>query len=457
MAHPVIKCRMLEVALTQIFEDKRKRTELGDIEGLSRDIHMNGLINPIAVMELEGSPTLLLLAGGRRFRAVKLLGWETIACNIYPPLDPIDQRTIELAENFKRKDMTPIEEALLTKEIHDLQVQKYGKATHVGTGHRLEDTAKIIGKSTATVTQDLKIAEMALAVPELSMCKTKQEALKMIDQAVRSVNTANAVRDFEAKTGLGMIESDKGKILRAYQVGDFYELVKGIPSGTVGLVELDPVYHIELNQLKKGGGDVTYIDLPSSEYHADMVKAIKECVRVMAPNSWLLCWYAIKYHQEETAKAIQECGLTLNRLPCIWYKKTGQTLQPSTNLPSCYDTFFVARKGMPTLQRPGRPNVFECKPVISQRKVHCIERPIQLMQDILSTFISSGVSVLVPFAGSGNTLLAASNLHMPCLGFDLEKSFCDEFKLKAQNGIPGYYTSPIIGGELGIIKGKELL
>ena len=422
------------------------------MDSLVSSIQTEGLFHPLVIMEKEGKQNeYLLLGGGRRIRAVQTLLWPTIACNVYPPLDAIDQKTIEQKENLERENLTPIEEALLTKEIHDLQVLKYGKADKFGGGHRLADTAKLIGKSEATVIQDIKIAEMAIAVPELSLCKTKSEALKMIDRATRAVETAAAVRNFESKTGLGLLDDTKARLLKAYQVGDAYKLIRGVPDNSVSIIELDPVYHIGLNKLKDKAADPDYQDAPPEDYYDNMLRILRECFRIAAPNSWIIVWYSIRWHHAETAKVIQDAGFKLNGLPCLWDHHYGQTLQPSTNLPSCYDSFFYARKGLPSLNRPGRSNVFDCKPVVASQKVHTIERPIQLMEDILSTFVSAGSSLLVPFAGSGNTLLAAGNLHMTCIGFDQEQNFCNEYLRKVQEGIPGCYCSVLVGSEMDLI------
>lgn len=449
MAHPKILCQLREVCISDILHNNRARADLQDLEQLKKSIQEEGLIHPIAVME-EGK-AFRLLGGGRRLQACTDLGWSTIACNVYPTLDELDQKTIELKENLIRTSLTPFEEAKLTREIHLLQVQKYGKADKQGGGHRLDDTASLLGKSRATVIQDLKLAEMMEYVPDLTTCKTKQEALKMVDRAKRALDVAKEVQKFEEQTGLIQMESEKGRLLKSYLVGDFFQMVEKIPDGTVTLVELDPVYHIELNKTKKlltGGFDDRYEDAAPEEYADFLKRVLQECYRVMSPNSWLICWYSIRWHHETTARAIEEAGFTLNRLPCFWNKKYGQSLRPEFNLPSCYDTFFYARKGIPSLRKQGRSNVYECKPVVSQRKVHTIERPIQLLQDILSTFVTSGDSVLVPFAGSGNTLLAAGNLHMPCIGYDLQQDFCNEYKKKVNEGIPGMYLSPLIGGGL---------
>jgi DNA modification methylase len=51
------------------------------------------------------------------------------------------------------------------------------------------------------------------------------------------------------------------------------------------------------------------------------------------------------------------------------------------------------------------------------------------MSDLLTTFGVEGSRVLVPFAGSGNSLLAASMNKMIPLGFDLTQAYKDSYVL----------------------------
>ena len=58
----------------------RIRGDLGDIDGLARNIDAIGLLNPLAVLS-DGT----LLAGARRLAAVKLLGWQEVPVKIMEP------------------------------------------------------------------------------------------------------------------------------------------------------------------------------------------------------------------------------------------------------------------------------------------------------------------------------------------------------------------------------------
>ena len=70
-------------------------------------------------------------------------------------------------------------------------------------------------------------------------------------------------------------------------------------------------------------------------------------------------------------------------------------------------------------------------PVVpSQNKIHDTERPVPLMEDILSTFGYEGARLFVPFAGSGNTLRAGFNLNMSPLGCDKGQEHKDAYVLR---------------------------
>jgi ParB family chromosome partitioning protein len=79
----------------------RIRKDFGDIEELAADIAKNGLINPPAV-----TPDLELIAGERRLRAIKHLGWPQVEVNVMTVRDALHQFELEVSENENRKDFT---------------------------------------------------------------------------------------------------------------------------------------------------------------------------------------------------------------------------------------------------------------------------------------------------------------------------------------------------------------
>lgn len=92
---------MKQVEISDIKIGKRHRQDMGDIAALAQSIQDVGLLHPVVV-----TPEYKLIAGQRRLRACKALGWSKVAVHI------VDLEKIvrgEAAENGQRKDFTPDE------------------------------------------------------------------------------------------------------------------------------------------------------------------------------------------------------------------------------------------------------------------------------------------------------------------------------------------------------------
>ena len=96
---------------------------------------------------------------------------------------------------------------------------------------------------------------------------------------------------------------------------------------------------------------------------------------------------------------------------------------------------FYASKGNPNLAKPGSTNQFVFPPVPHQQKIHPTERPTELIEDILQTFVRPDSQVLVPFLGSGKTLLAAHRSNMSAFGFELSEIYRDSFIIKVNEEV----------------------
>ena len=114
---------------------------------LASSIKELGVIQPITVRKLDFSK-YQLASGERRFRASKLVGLETIPAYIRIAND---QESLEMAlvENLQREDLNPIEEA----QGYALLVEAFNLTQ--------EETAQRVGKSRTTVTNALRLLNLA--------------------------------------------------------------------------------------------------------------------------------------------------------------------------------------------------------------------------------------------------------------------------------------------------------
>lgn len=93
------------------------RTEFDEdaITELSKTIDEHGLLQPIVVREYE-TGKFEIIAGERRFRAVKKLGWGNINA-IVNNLTDRESASMALIENLQRENLNPIEEAEAYNEL----------------------------------------------------------------------------------------------------------------------------------------------------------------------------------------------------------------------------------------------------------------------------------------------------------------------------------------------------
>ena len=426
--------KIIDVAMKDIEVGERFRKDLGDIEALAQSISKEGLIHPIAIAlnSPEAEQPYKLIAGGRRFKALEFIrsrdNIDDISCRIYDKeVTELELRLLEFAENLYRKDLGWQEDCDLKERIHLLQQKIHGVKVSTAKnapGWSLTDMMKMTGRSKGSLSEDLGLAKMMREVPEVNweQFKTKEDAKKALKTAKKKI--------IQTQEALGTGDSLRKRLIDSYHVEDFFEGVRRIGNSTMDLVELDPPYAIDLENQKKDYNYSGYNEIDPKKYPEFMNRVFAECYRVLKPNSWLICWLAPEPWFELVHTWIKKAGFDNKRMPGIWVKGQGQTMQPERSLANAYEMFFYARKGSPTLARPGSTNIFVHSPISPQLKVHPTERSIEMIADVLTTFTQPNSNILVPFAGSGNTLIAAAQNNMLPVGFDLTEEYFESYIIK---------------------------
>ena len=434
------------IATSSVVVSDRAREIMGDLDGLELNMKESGLISPLAVKDNHDG-TFLLLAGERRFTVLSRNQVIEIPVRIYDEaLSELEMKIIEKSENFHRKDMEYFEFDRLTLEIHQMQQAIHGvKAPGPGnTGHSVTDTGVMLGVTQGAVSMAIKRANLREACPELfDGCKTASDATKVMQKMDEALIKKVIAEKLEANTDDKALQ----KLSQSFILRNCFEGIKEIPSGVFHLVEIDPPYGIDIMNAKKAEGESQYVstdynEVPASIYMdgdpnttwLGMRKLLKDCYRVMADHSWLICWFGMHPWFEDMHKAIIEAGFETTKLCGIWVKPSGQTKRPEMHLANSYETFFYAWKGRPAINKAGRTNVFNYSPASAQNKIHPTERPVELMKDIYETFAFTGSRILIPVLGSGNGILAAHQLGMSAIGFELSKGYKDSFLVRVHNG-----------------------
>lgn len=116
------------------------------IEELAASIRVHGLLQPIMVRpHPSGVPNRFqIVAGERRWRACQAAGLDAVPV-VIRTLDDQAARQVALIENLQREDITPLEEAVVLKQILD----------ETGLSHR--EVGDRIGKTKAYVEQRVRL------------------------------------------------------------------------------------------------------------------------------------------------------------------------------------------------------------------------------------------------------------------------------------------------------------
>jgi ParB family transcriptional regulator, chromosome partitioning protein len=138
------------------------------IEELSRTIHTHGIIQPIVLRQFEVNK-YEIIAGERRWRAMKKLGWEEVPA-IIKNLSDTETASVALIENLQREELSPIEEAIA-----------YGKLLEL---HNLtqEALAQRLGKGQSTVANKLRLLKLPQPIQDSLLNKiiTERHARALI-------------------------------------------------------------------------------------------------------------------------------------------------------------------------------------------------------------------------------------------------------------------------------------
>jgi len=147
-----------QIEMAQIQANRRQARENWDEEGigeLAASIKEHGLLQPIVVRRIGKGYEMV--AGERRWRACKLLGWQKIPA-LVRDYDEAKSAVALLVENLQRENLNPLEEATAFQRlIEEFELTQ-------------EEVARQVGKSRAAVGNALRL--LSLPAKVLVLLKT---------------------------------------------------------------------------------------------------------------------------------------------------------------------------------------------------------------------------------------------------------------------------------------------
>ena len=189
------KNQVVEIPVAAIVPNQyqpRKIFDQTEIQELAQTISEHGLLQPSVVREFRPGE-YEIIAGERRFRAVKLLQWEKIPA-IVEKMTDAESASLALIENLQRQDLNPIEEA----EGYERLMKQFGLTQ--------EQVSKRVVKSRSAVANALRL----LALPtEVRTMVSEGEISGGHARAVLAVNEADKrVEAARQMVGLSVRQSE---------------------------------------------------------------------------------------------------------------------------------------------------------------------------------------------------------------------------------------------------------
>lgn len=108
------------IDISKIKVQDRIRKDFGNIDELAQDIKENSLLNPITVIPIENGE-YQLVAGERRLRACKSLGYTNVIVNTVSVKDAEQALRMEISENENRKEFTFSERMDYAKRLEQVE------------------------------------------------------------------------------------------------------------------------------------------------------------------------------------------------------------------------------------------------------------------------------------------------------------------------------------------------
>lgn len=156
--------KIVQVKIEEIRPNKyQPRTVFSEekIEELARTIHTHGVIQPIVIRSVD-TDSYEIIAGERRYRAMKKLGWAEVP-SIIRELDDKETASIALIENLQREELTAIEEAYAYEKLLELH------------GLTQEALAQRLGKGQSTVANKLRLLKLPETIKDAILRKEISE------------------------------------------------------------------------------------------------------------------------------------------------------------------------------------------------------------------------------------------------------------------------------------------
>lgn len=419
---------MLKIKEIKINNNRRIVDEKKVFE-LSESIKELGLLNPITV-----NSDNTLIAGMHRLEACKLLGYKEIKANVLS-LDNLLAELAEIDENLIRNELHWLDadkqlarRKVIYEEIHPETkhgvsgaIAKHNSANGIMPSAKTftEDVADKVGVSATNIQRSVKrsndiVEDIKPKLKELDVSKTEgtlisrqepkvQKKIVEIKEA-KKISVSDAIKEIKKEEKKEKKEEERNRLAEIgknkeikidFRLGDFEEVFKDIPDGSIDCIITDPPYPKE------------FIEVWS--------KLSRFAKRVLKPNGFCVA-YSGQMYLPEVMKRMSE-NLDYYWTFAVYHE--GQTqIVNGINLMCRWKPVLIFQNGKKKIE-----NTFQDYFVSEQREKngHDWQQSKSGVAYLIEMFTNVGDTILEPFAGSGTTMITAKEKGRNVLGAEIDE------------------------------------
>jgi ParB family chromosome partitioning protein len=255
--------RVIRVSLDKIIPNRyQPRTDFDEksITELSQTISEHGLLQPMVVRSYQDGQ-YEIIAGERRFRALKKLNWKKVPV-IVKELDDEETASMALIENVQRQNLNPVEEARAYRKVLDSE-----KITQLELANRLSKSQSYVANKLRLLSLSDKVLE-ALANEKIST-RHGRELLRLTDQADQDAVLEKVLGDnLNVKDTKDMVDSYVGTPDEEADDADGTDSSKdnkkdAKPKKKSGEFDVNSAveeFKQNINKMKKNGSSVSFVE-----------------------------------------------------------------------------------------------------------------------------------------------------------------------------------------------------
>lgn len=214
--------------------------------------------------------------------------------------------------------------------------------------------------------------------------------------------------------------------------GDCLKIMKNIPDGSVDMILADPPY-----TMTKRGRSCRPNWMPNNMgenvFNGDIVKPkiwMQECFRVLKEDTHFYSFCNTNDIKDYLCAA-EDCGFKLHNIitmikdtgmPNRWYLKNCELV-----------LFFRKGKAKPINDMTSRDWMMVEMPTKKKGKLHITQKPIKLIEKLITNSSKEEDIILDPFMGSGTTGVACINTNRNFIGIELDDKYFEIAKNRIEN------------------------